>query len=333
MRADRLISILFALQHGRPMTVRELAQRLEVSARTVTRDLEALSASGVPVYAERGYRGGWRLAEGFRARFNGLKRDDVERLLLAKSSSVRLFADLGMEREYRETWEKLLSAASAGMSGHADAVRERIHIDGAGWRESFEALPLLPALYDAVWSERALAIRYGGDEAERELLPFGLVAKGNVWYVVGRTNGDIRTYRASRIRELRATGETFERPSAFDLAAYWAESTAKFQEKLPSYPATLSLSEAALEKLKRQRFVRLRNVEPIAKESTVAASRDGRPNDTRYRVDADLQTEEYAVECLLALGGVGVAIEEPSALKAAVREAVKALAAAYGAWA
>src|SRR5690606_10616875 len=123
------------------LTVRELAARLEVSARTVTRDLEALAAWGVPVYAERGYGGGWRLAEGFRARFNGLKRDDVERLLLSQSGAARLFADLGREREFQDTWERLLQAASLGTGVDAAAVRERIHIDGAGWRESFEALP------------------------------------------------------------------------------------------------------------------------------------------------------------------------------------------------
>jgi len=318
MKADRLLSILFALQNGATLTVRELANKLEVSPRTVSRDLEALSASGVPVYAERGYGGGWRLAEGFRARFNGLKRDDVERLLLSQSSSARLFTDLGKEKEFRETWDRLLQAASAGGGNDARSVRERIHIDGAGWRESFETQPWLPALYDAVWARRAIAMRYGRDDAEeRELLPLGLVAKGSAWYVVGSTDGEVKTYRVSRVASLRETGETFERPEGFDLESYWQQSIASFRERLPSYAAKLKLTAAAYERLKELRFVSLVREEPAGGGEIV--------------VEANLQTIGYAVECLLRLGGDGVELLEPDELRLAMRDAVRRLTAAYGA--
>jgi len=316
MRADRLLSILFALQQGATLTVRELAAKLEVSVRTVTRDLEALSASGVPVYAERGYGGGWRLAEGFRARFNGLKRDDVERLLLSQSSSARLFSDLGREREFRETWEKLLHAASSGSGVDPAAVRERIHVDGAGWRESFEALPHLPALYDAVWAGSKLRMRYGRDAEERELRPYGLVAKGNAWYVVGSTAGEIRTYRVSRIETLRESGETFERPESFDLESYWSASLRSFRERLPKYAVRLRLSQAAFERLKEMRFA---SVERVA------------PDGDGVAVETNLQTREYAVECLLRLGGEGVELLEPPELREAMRIEARRLAEAYGA--
>ncbi len=316
MKADRMLSILFALQQGATLTVRELAARLEVSARTVTRDLEALSASGVPVYAERGYGGGWRLAEGFRARFNGLKRDDVERLLVSQSGAAKLFADLGREREFKDTWERLLHAASIGTGGDAAAVRERIHIDGAGWRESFEALPHLPALYDAVWSGRAVRMRYGGDEAERELLPYGLVAKGNAWYVVGATGGELRTYRVSRVASLHVSDDTFERPEGFDLEAHWTSSMRSFRERLPVYPVRLRLTKDALERLSSMRFA---GVGSVAQEGGL------------FVAETNLQTIDYAVECLLRLGGEGVELLEPPALRDAMRAAVRRLADVYGA--
>ncbi|WP_158299221.1 helix-turn-helix transcriptional regulator [Paenibacillus antri] len=315
MRADRMLSILFALQQGATLTVRELAAKLEVSTRTVTRDLEALAGSGVPVYAERGYGGGWRLAEGFRARFNGLKRDDVERLLLSQSGSARLFAELGREREFRETWDRLLHAASAGNGSNASTVRERIHIDGAGWRESFESLPHLPALYDAVWNGWALRIRYGRDDAERELLPYGLVAKGNAWYVVGSTGGALRTYRVSRVESLRETGETFERPPDFDLETYWTSSIRTFRERLPKYAARLLLTRPAYERLKAMRYASVEEAEPAGERIAVAMN---------------LETMEYAVECLLRLGGEGVELLEPAELREAMRTATRRLAEAYG---
>ncbi|MCI3923810.1 WYL domain-containing protein [Paenibacillus sp. TRM 82003] len=366
------MAILFALQGGASVTARELAERLEVSTRTVTRDLEALGASGVPVYAERGYGGGWRLADGFRARFNGLKRDDLERLLLSQTGAAKLFADLGREREYRETWEKLLKTASSehpASAGEAKAVQDRIHIDGAGWRESFEAFPFLPTLYDAVWAGRMVAMRYGTAERldetnqrggagtravasanaeleaaagggastngaptnatstdaasgsdpagepspERALGPLGLVAKGGVWYVVGLSGGEIRTFRVSRIRTVRDTGEPFERPSDFDLAAYWNESMRTFRERLPSYVAELRLSSEALEQLRGRRYVKTRVLETAA--------------DGRLRIESDFETEAYAAEQLLALASRGFRAEvlAPASLQAAVHAAATLL--------
>lgn len=341
MRADRLMAILFALQGGATVTARELAERLEVSTRTVTRDLEALGASGVPVFAERGYGGGWRLAEGFRARFNGLKRDDLERLLLSRTGAAKLFADLGREREFQETWEKLLATASSGhASGEAASVRDRIHIDGAGWRDSFEALPFLPTLYDAVWAGRKVTMRYGAAERaaapeaasgrggdasesfelpERELCPLGLVAKGSVWYVVGRTGGEIRTFRVSRFREVRDQGEPFERPADFDLAAYWTASMRTFRERLPSYVAILRLTAEARELLAGRRYVRMRVVSGDASSGGA---------DGVMTVEADFETETYAAEQILALAchGFGAEVLAPASLKAALRSVALRLA-------
>lgn len=322
MRADRLIAILFAMQRGGTVTVRELADKLEVSPRTVTRDLEALSASGVPIYAERGRGGGWMLAEGFRAAFNGLKRSDLERLVLARSTSEGLFADLGKGKEFGETWDKVLQAATAGSAHDAAGVRDRVHIDGAGWRKSFETLPWLPALYDAVWDRRRLTIRYGRDESERELLPLGLVAKGGTWYVAGLTGGEMRTYRVSRVAELRASGDTFDRPAGFDLETYWQASMASFRERLPSYPATLRLDRETLERLSEARYVTV--VEARGAETDPSG-------EEQRTVFVNFETQEYAVEWLLRLGGEGkfADVLEPEELRDAIRRTVRQLAKQY----
>lgn len=302
MRADRLLSILFVLQHGAAVTVRELAERLEVSARTIARDLESLGAAGVPVYAVRGRRGGWRLAEGFRTRLNGLKEEDLRRLLLSQSTSVRLFSELGREKEFRETWDKLFAAAEAGGGNAGRAVEERIHIDGAGWRTSFEAFPMLPLLYDAVWSERTVRIGYGrsADErewSERDMQPLGLVAKGAVWYAVGLVNGECRTYRVSRIRSVKETGETFVRPASFDLASYWTGSLASFRQQLPVYRAVVEVTSAGFGELGRLPFATL---EP---PSAAAAERAFRNGAARAAVEADFGTEQHAAACILRLAG------------------------------
>lgn len=359
MRADRLISILLALQNGERLTVKQLAERLEVSTRTVTRDLEALSAAGVPVYAERGAGGGWRLGEGYRSRLNGMKRGDVERLLLASSFSKRWFAELGWEKESGETWEKLRALIGRERS-EAQEVLQRIHIDGAGWRESMETMPWLPALYDALWDCRSLAIRYGQEEAERELLPLGLVAKSNTWYVVGKTDGNMRTYRVSRIRTLRETGGTFERPDGFDLEQYWKASMASFRERLPSYRVKLLACGEALERLRSMRYATVLEAKHVGQsradthgrpadrkidthatrggQNGVPApaagdNRDGTPSvsgDVLYEAEVEMETLEYAVECLLRLGGEGVAVLEPAELVGKMRETVRKLAVSCG---
>jgi predicted DNA-binding transcriptional regulator YafY len=158
-------------------------------------------------------------------------------------------------------------------------------------------------------------MRYGEDEAERELLPYGLVAKGNVWYVVGSTGGAMRTYRVSRAASLRATEETFDRPEGFDLEAYWASSIRTFRERLPVFPVRLRLTKDALDRLRKLRFA---DVGPVAEEGD------------RFVAEANLQTIEYAVDCLLRLGGEGAELLGPPELRDAMRAAVRRLADAYG---
>jgi predicted DNA-binding transcriptional regulator YafY len=251
MRADRLLSILMLLQVHRKMTACDLARRLEVCERTIHRDMEALGSAGVPVLAERGAGGGWRLLEGYRTNLTGLNEVEVQALFLTKPP--RLLADLGLEKASDAALLKLLAALPAMQRNGAEYVRQRIHVDVAGWRQSEEAVPLLPVLQEAIWQGRKLRFTYqrgDGVAVERVVDPLGLVAKGSIWYMVAAVEGEPRSYRVSRVQAAEIVDEECVRPLAFDLAAFWGESTAHFYAHLPRYSATLRVDASALQRVR-----------------------------------------------------------------------------------
>lgn len=243
MRADRLISILLLLQMTQRLTARALAERLEVSERTIHRDMLALSAAGIPVVAERGVNGGWSLLENYRTNLTGLNAAELQTLFL--SSPSNLLADLGLEKASEAALIKLLAALPSLTRQRAADIRQRIYIDAAGWHPSGESFPLLPVLQDAIWQERKLHVCYErgeGKTVERLCDPLGLVAKGNVWYLVAVVEGEIRTYRVSRILDAHLTEQSCTRPEGFDLAEFWQQSTRDFVANLPSYRAVFRVS-------------------------------------------------------------------------------------------
>lgn len=264
MRADRLLSILLLLQVHRRLTARELAARLEVSPRTIHRDMEALSAAGVPVYALRGAAGGWVLPDEYRTDATGLHEAEVRALFLAAPS--RLLADLGLDRAAEAALIKLLAALPAAGRHGADDVRQRIHLDVAGWHPSEEAVPHLAALQEAVWRGRRLRLgyeRHSGAAVERVVDPLGLVAKGSVWYLVAAVAGEPRTYRVSRVRGATATDQPCVRPEGFDLPAFWEASTARFVTALPRYPITVRVDAEIIPRLRSAgRWSQVERVDP-----------------------------------------------------------------------
>ena len=254
MKADRLLSALLLLQaHGR-LTGRELAKRLEVSGRTVHRDMEALSAAGVPVFALRGARGGWQLDEGWRTQVPGLDEGELHALLMAQPRSLgdaRLIA--AAERAYG----KLMASLPSSMRDRAVSMQQRLYVDPTGWRGTTENLTMLPVVQEALARERKLKLHYwraGKERVERAVDPLGLVAKGSAWYLVARSEDAFRTYRVSRIETAEMLEAAVERPAGFDLAEYWKTSTAKFEEGLPRYDATLRLEPRAAKWLRMWRF-------------------------------------------------------------------------------
>src|SRR5256714_12130360 len=231
MRADRLLSIMVLLQIYQRLSARELAQRLEVSERTIHRDMEALSMAGVPVVAERGTGGGWALVEGYRTNLTGLNGEEIQALLATAPS--RLLADLNLERASDAAHVKLLAALPAESRRGAEYARQRIHVDVAGWGSAEETFPHLGTIQEAVWRERKLHLTYGRgcDDStfERPVDPLGLVAKGSVWYLVASVGGDVRSYRVSRVRGARPADERCGGPGGVDLAEVWGPAGARFQ--------------------------------------------------------------------------------------------------------
>jgi len=237
MRADRLLSALLLLQtHGR-LTGRELARRLEVSGRTVHRDMEALSAAGVPVFALRGSRGGWQLDAGWRTQVPGLDEAELRALLM---SQPRMIGDTRLAGAAERAIGKLMASLPVAMRQQAASIRQRLYVDTTGWRGASESLVMLPIVQEAVSHDRRLKIQYqrpGTEPVERVVDPLGLVAKSSTWYLVANTPEGYRTYRVSRIVQATLLGERSERPPDFDLAAYWKSSSERFSEALPRYDA------------------------------------------------------------------------------------------------
>lgn len=294
MRADRLLSILLLLQARGKVSSRELAGLLEVSERTIVRDMEALSASGVPVFAERGRDGGWLLPAGYRTALTGMKPGEIGSLLLTADSAV--IEALGIKEDYSSAVRKLEAAAAQPQHSQIQLLNQRIHIDGAGWHPSGEAYPYLTLLQEAVWTDHKVLIVYSNNDERKERLisPLGLIAKRGVWYAAAQSGGELRTFRVSRIISAELTDDAFTRPAGFDLARYWEESTASFKAALPRYPATLLLSISGMKSLRQERYAAVLTAVPSSKAGW-------------QKVQAEFHTPESACKIILSLGQEAVA--------------------------
>lgn len=272
MRADRLLSIMLLLQTHRRLTSSQLAEWLEVSPRTIHRDMDALSSAGVPVTAERGQGGGWMLLDGYRTDLTGFNALESQTLFLTRLPEP--LAQLGLESAAEAARLKLLAALPAIARQNAETARQRLYIDPTGWRQSGETAPLLNTVQDAVWQGRQMQMAYRGGNgslSERVVHPLGLVAKGSIWYLIAQRDDQIRTYRVSRIEAADVLDEPAERPPGFDLAAYWEESSADFSARLPRYPVTLRISPGLLPAIRHG--VGFTRIESIAEPDTDGWSR------------------------------------------------------------
>jgi predicted DNA-binding transcriptional regulator YafY len=245
------LSIVLLLQAHHQMTSRDLASRLEVSERTIHRDMDALSGAGIPVVAARGSGGGWSLLGEYRTDLTGLTETEVQSLFVTKPA--KLLADLRLEEAADGALLKLLACLPATFRQGVDRARQRIHIDVSGWSRREEAVPFLPILQEALWRERYVQITYErgehGEQVQRVIAPFGLVAKGSVWYLVGSVDGHVRSYRVSRISQAEVLNERAAVPEDFDLARYWEQSSSAFKANVPNYVATFWVSPAVWQRL------------------------------------------------------------------------------------
>ena len=245
MRADRLLSLLMVLQIKGRATAQELAERLEVSERTIYRDIEALSVAGVPVYAERGPGGGCVLADGYRTNLTGLNEDEVRTLFTPGATAA--LQDLGASKTLEAALLKLLASLPSTHREHVERTRQRLYMDTVAWYHSNEPVPYIQMLQDAVWRDRKILLTYrknNSEMTERVVDPLGLVAKAGIWYMVAVSHGDLRVFRVSRVRDVVLLDEPCERPANFDLEHFWAHWSIEFQEltKIPLYTATVRVS-------------------------------------------------------------------------------------------
>jgi predicted DNA-binding transcriptional regulator YafY len=317
MRADRLLSILLLLQVHRRITAHELAKRLEVSERTIYRDMEALSTAGIPVSAERGTGGGLVLAEAFRTNLTGLSAMEIQALFLGRPMHV--LNDLGLHQASEAALIKLQAVLPAMYRYNAEYVRQRIHVDVAGWqRPGEERQAFLPLLQEAIWQERKVSITYqrGDSTVERVLDPLGLVAKGRIWYLVAAVDGETRTYRISRIQQASTLDQPCTRPPNFDLASYWKQSSADFVANIPRYVVSVLMAEHAIARvIHAGRFIQIEQV--------------GQP-DADGRVAARITFEIKDEACGYLLGfGTDIEILEPQELREQMINLAKRLVAFY----
>jgi predicted DNA-binding transcriptional regulator YafY len=320
MHASRLLSILLRLQAQGRVSARLLADAFEVSVRTIYRDIDALSAAGVPVYAEKGRHGGFALRDGYRTRLTGLDRPEAESLFLAGVPFAA--AELGLGPALETARMKLLAALPEPARRDAERVSSRFYLDPVAWYQGPDEQKLLPGLAAAVWTRRTVRMRYDSWKrvVERRVVPLGLVLKGGLWYFIAAADGAPRTYRVGSIETLAIEETIGEAPPRFDLQRYWRRFAADFEERITSGgEAKVRARPAALRELAR------------LNHATARAVAKARPLDRAgwHVVTMPIESIEAVVGELLRLGPDVEALA-PAALRKAMAGAVRALDVVYG---
>jgi predicted DNA-binding transcriptional regulator YafY len=315
MRASRLVSILLLLQSRGRMTAAQLARELEVSVRTVYRDVESLHEAGIPLYGDAGHRGGYQLVDGYRTRLTGLNAAEAQALPLAGLPGPA--AELGLGSVLAAAQLKLLAALPPGLGEQVGRVQARFHLDAPGWYGPTEEVPLLPVVARAVWHGRVLQVRYRRwqepTDVDRRLDPYGLVLKAGRWYLVAAPGP--RTYRVDQILDLRVLDDEVTVPDGFELAGYWQRYLADFHARLHQADAEIRLAPGAAARLSA----------PAAR----AAAEAGLAEPGGWtRAVVPVESAEQACREFLALGP-DVEVLGPPALRARMAGAARATAALY----
>jgi predicted DNA-binding transcriptional regulator YafY len=319
MRASRLLSILLLLQTRGRMSAEALASEVEASIRTVFRDVDQLSAAGIPIWAERGRNGGFQLKEGWRTKLTGLTTEEARAIFLAGLPGPA--AQLGLGEAMTSAQLKLLAALPPDWQASAQRVGSRFHLDPVDWFRSAESAEYLRPVAEAVWQERRLKIRYRSWNrvSDRLVDPLGVVLKAGTWYMVARSEGDVRTFRLSNIQALEMLETRFNRQRKFDLAKYWSASTKRFETSVFRSNAYLRVSPLGLR--------RLQSFSPIVAEAAVRTATTPE-TDGWMRLTIPIESVEDAARELLRLGAEAEVIE-PVELREHLKGAAERLAAIY----
>ncbi|WP_339128967.1 WYL domain-containing protein [Streptomyces sp. f51] len=325
MRAARLIRMVLLLQTRASMTAAELARELEVSERTVARDAQALSEAGIPVYADRGRAGGYRLIGGYRTRLTGLARSEAEALFL--SGVPGALRDMGLQDTASAARLKVSAALLPSVGDASRSAAQRFHLDAPAWFSEPPVPGLLPALAEAVWDDRPVLARYrrGTAEVERSLEPYGLVLKAGVWYLCARVaDAEVfRVYRIDRFTAVDPGPERFRRDDGFDLPAFWAERAAEFARSVLRSEITVRLSPEGVRQLPYA-------LGPVSAEEGIGTS--GAPDERGWvTLTLPVESEEVA---RMQLRGLGPEVEvlAPAALRELCARDAAGAAALYRSW-
>lgn len=318
MRASRLLSIQMLLETRGRMSATALARALEVSVRTLYRDIDELSAAGVPVYAERGRAGGFQLLPGWKTTLTGLTPSEAEAVFLSGLAGPA--ADLGMRPQAESAQRKLMAALPPALRGKAVRISDRFHLDPIDWYREADALPLLGPVSQAVWEERQLSIAYESwqRQARQTVQPLGLVLKAGVWYLVALREQKLRTFRVSSIREAEVLDARASRPRRFDLAAHWQASVRHFEEGLYTGQAQVAATARGLVELRRLGAAMARALRDVA---------DPAPG-KRARARIPIESVEHAAGQLLRLAPE-VEVLAPAGLRRSIAQRVRTAARLY----
>jgi predicted DNA-binding transcriptional regulator YafY len=320
MRADRLLSILLLLQAHGQRTARELAQELEVSERTIYRDINALSIAGIPVYGRSGPEGGYALVDRYRTHLTGLSETEVRALFMLSIPTP--LGDLGVSQDLRKALLKLSAALPDSSRREEEKVRQCYHLDSTWWRQGQEQVPHLQTVHQAVWQDHKIHIVYSPPfavEIERLVAPYGLVAKAGVWYLVCARNDTLNVHRVSNLLDVRVSEESFQRPANFNLARFWEEWCAGYEKFLSDFTATLRVAPSFIPELPRYFGNAIRK----------KIEESGMPDSEGWIiVEISFESFEAARDRILGFGR-GVEVVEPQALHRSVLDYAEQVVALY----
>lgn len=320
MQASRLLSIQMLLQSRGRMSARALAGELQVSVRTLHRDVDQLSAAGVPIYAERGRSGGFALLDGWKTTLTGLTPAESRAVFLSGLAGPA--AQLGLGNEVKTAQLKLLAALPTAWRDQAQTISSRLHLDPVEWYREQEPTPHLGVIAEGAWTERRLALRYESwkHTSTRTVDPLGLVLKAGIWYLVALLDGQPRTFRVANVLAAQVLDDKARRPRNFDLATYWGEAIRRFEHDLYRGEATVLATPQGLKGLSHIGSAMAR---------AVASAPASRRRDARVRLRIPIESIEHATGQLLRLAPE-VEVLEPAALRASTIGRIRSIADLYG---
>ncbi|MBI9046976.1 MAG: WYL domain-containing protein [Anaerolineaceae bacterium] len=320
MRADRLLAIVLYIQARGVVTAEELAKEMEVSERTIYRDIDALSFAGIPLYAEKGPGGGFSLLESYRTTLTALTQDEIQSLSLLNISEP--FIELGLDEALRLGLMKVMAELSGSFQHVESQTRQRLYFD-MGAKKRPRSLPFLDLIYEAIWEDHKLSLSYrfpyqNGIVVTRNACPFGLVVSSGEWYLVWEDQGKIDVYQVRDLVTVKVLKEEFSRPRKFDLASYWNQYLIKRKRKFPRYFVQLLISPDMIYEINQ-----------ILGRSQIPVETNCRKNEKDWiQTELVFESFEEARRLLLGFGGA-VKVIHPLALRLSIQDFASQIVSRY----